>query len=59
MMDLAPTEVNADSDTHLRGRRHFIEPIIVGFIPAYEYAICLVLVKDTDKRVARRLILVW
>jgi hypothetical protein len=34
-------------------------PIILGFISAYEYAICLVFTKHSDKMIACHLILVW
>ena len=38
-------------------RTHFISQLILGFISAYEYAICLVFMKNSD--IARHLILVW
>jgi hypothetical protein len=67
MVYLAPTEANVDSDAPPRGdlprgaltTHSLYRPVILGFISAYEYAICLVLTEHSDKIIARYLILVW
>jgi hypothetical protein len=67
MADLAPTEANADAviitlQPPSRGAltTHWLyRPIILGFVSANEYTICLVFTKHSDKITASHLILVW